>query len=177
MEGSMLRAQAVLMGAGALCLLLAGGTDIRAQGRFTAVARSDVESVPRLQIVTIRDTVQQACYIVFMTGGAPKTSGAPRGEPPPLEDPTAVRDRRLQELSTEFERALYASMPGTLGPNTFKFQWEGQKVLGEFERAFFEREFARLEDAVRQIETQPSLAVSGPVSCEARPASTAPHKP
>lgn len=169
----MSKRQALLVGASALCALLTGGAELRAQGRFVAVTRDEITAVPGLQVVTIRDTVQEACYVLFMIEGArPPTIQPP--EFATLEAAAALRDQRLQELSTEFERALYAPVPAVPAPNTLQYEWEGQKAQSDFDRAFLRSEFARLEDWLAQIAAGPRLAVSGPAPCGATPNSRPP---
>jgi hypothetical protein len=166
----MSKRQALLVGASVLCALFTGGAELRAQGRFVAVTRDAITAVPGLQIVTIRDTVQEACYVLFMIEGArPPTQ--PHAESATLEAAAALRDQRLWELSTDFERALYAPVPAVPAPNMLKYEWEGQKAQSEFDRAFLGSEFARLEDWLAQIAKAPRLAVSGPAPCGPPPAS------
>jgi hypothetical protein len=167
----MSRRQALLVGASALCALLTGGAELRAQGRFVAVTRDTITAVPGLQIVTIRDTVQEACYVLFMIEGAQPPTIQPPADFATLEAAAALRDHRLQELSTEFERALFAPVPAVPAPNRLQFEWEGQKAQSEFDRVFLKSEFARLEDWLVLIAHGPKLAVSGPAPCGPPPTS------
>jgi hypothetical protein len=173
----MSRRQRLLVGGSILCALLTGGAELGAQGRFAAVTRDTIAAVPGLQIVTIRDTVQEACYVLFMIEGPRLPTIQPHAESATLEAAAAFRDHQLQELSTEFERALYAPVPAVPAPNMLRYEWEGQKVQSEFDRAFLESQFARLEDWLAQIAKGPRLAVSGPAPCGPRPNLTTPRQP
>jgi hypothetical protein len=90
------------------------------------------------------------------------------GELASVDDAIVQRDRRLSDLSAEFERSLSTATPGTLGPNVLKFEWDGQKVQSDYERALREHELARLE--VRLIAAARKVAVSGPSPCLAQTA-------
>ena len=109
-----------------------------------------------------------------MIEGAPPQTIQPPADLATLEAAAALRDYRLQELSTEFQRALFAPVPAVPAPNTLQYEWEGQKVQSEFERAFLRSEFARLEDWLAQIARGPRLAVSGPAPCGPTPNSRPP---
>ena len=142
---------------------------MRGQGRFVVVARDALPLVPGLSVVTVRDSVQEACYVLFLIEDAHPAIARDRGELPTLADAAALREARLQELSAEFERMQYPISAG-IPKNPLKFVWEGQKIQNDFERAFLEREFALLEGWVAQIATGPRLAVSGPAPCTPPPA-------
>src|SRR3954470_4037240 len=103
----MSRARKSLLGAGVLCAVVAWGAPLRAQGRFVVVARDALAVVPGLTLVTIRDSVQEACYILFVIEDAPPAVTDRPGEPPTLPAAAAIRDAQLQQLSAEFERTQY----------------------------------------------------------------------
>jgi hypothetical protein len=56
-------------------------------------------------------------------------------------------------------------MPGTLGPDSLKYQWEGQKAQAEFEHVLREAELAPVQALLDQIAGAPRLAVAGPAPC------------
>src|SRR5206468_3736089 len=167
----------VLVGSGAAAALLMGGVIVGAQSRFEPVTRDTLSALPGLQIITVRDRAQAVCYTVFMIESSRVARDAPAFAPPNVQDAAAARDRRLNELSAEFERALPGARPAMVGPDPLKYAWEGQKAQSEFERALRENEFRRLADWLEQIATGPRLAVAGPVPCSATPASPEPHEP
>jgi hypothetical protein len=146
--------------------VIACATSIGAQVRFEALTREPVAGAPGLEVVTIRDQALMVCYTVFVIDGAPPGQIAP-SEPATFDDAVAQRDRRLSDLSSEFERSLSTAVPGTLGPNVLKFEWEGQKAQSDYERALRERELARLE--ARLIVGARKLAVTGPSPCLGQP--------
>ena len=135
------------------------------------VTRDALSAVPGLQIITIRDSVQEACYVLFMIEGARSATIQPQADLANLEAAAARRDSRLQELSTSFEHALYAPIPAVPAPNMLKYEWEGQKAQSAFDQAFLASQLSRLEDWLVQIAQGPRLAVSGPAPCGSRPAS------
>lgn len=167
----MSRAWCFLFAAVMLWAVAVGGAQQRTPGRFVAVTQDALPAMPGLQVVTIRDSVQDACYVLFVMEGEHPASSGDQGEPPPtLAAATALRDAKLQQLGVEFERTQYPIAAG-IPPNPLKFVWEGQKIQNDFERAFLEREFARLGAWVAQLGTGPRLAVSGPGPCSAPPPS------
>jgi hypothetical protein len=152
-------------GIGALCALLAIGTTLHAQARFEAMTRDAVAAVPGLEVVTIRDNAVNNCYTLFVIHPVRPAQNLDQVEPMSVEGAAAQRDHRLSELSAEFENALWAALPGTLGPDSLKYQWEGQKAQSEFERVLRETELAKLEAWLRPIADAPRLAVAGPGPC------------
>ena len=158
--------------AGVLCALLAGGAAIAAETRFEVSSRETVAAVPGLQIVTVRDNVLKACYTLFIVEPVRQAGTATRTEST-VPEAAAERDRQLSALSADYERALVAAMPGTLGPNALRYEWEGDKVQSDYELRLRERELTRLEEQIAQIATAPRLAVAGPAPCVAPPPTTA----
>jgi hypothetical protein len=160
----MLRQQRIV-GIVALCALLATGRTFHAQARFEAVTHDAVPVVPGLEVVTIRDKVVNDCYTLFVIHPVRPAQNLDHVEPMSVEGAAAQRDHRLSELSAELENALRAAVPGTLGPDSLKYQWEGQKAQSEFERVLRETELAKLEAWLRPIADTPRLAVAGPAPC------------
>lgn len=154
-----------MMGIGVGAALMAGAS-LHAQARFEALTHDQVAGAPGLEIVTVRDQALKVCYTLFVIDGAPPGQGAL--VEPVVDDAVAQRDRRLSDLSAEYERSLSTATPGTLGPNVLKFEWEGQKAQSDYERAVRERELARIE--ARLIASARKLAVSGPSPCAGSPA-------
>jgi hypothetical protein len=151
-----------------VCAALAAGVTVRAQPRFEAITRDTVAVVPGLEIVTIRDKAANACYTLFVMrpAGAVQTMGDT--EFTSVEQAAARRDQRLSALSTEFEHSLATAVPGTLGPDVLKYQWEGQNVQSDFEHVLREAELGKLATLLRQIAGAPKLAVAGPAPCSAQ---------
>lgn len=156
-------------GAVVACATIAAGGENRAQSRFTAVSRDSVAGAPGLQIVTLRDTVANACYTVFILEASPSLG---RSGSPSVEAAADDRDRQLAALIADLDRALVNAAPGTLGPNLLRYQWEGDKVQSDYERQLREAEFGRLEAQLAAIASAPRLAVTGPSACAPAPSST-----
>src|SRR5262245_24700776 len=113
--------------------LLVGAATLRAQSRFEALTHEPLAGPPGLEVVTVRDHLLNGCYTLFVTRSAPLQTTAPV-EPPSVADAAAERDRRLSDLSASLEKALVNNVPGSLGPDMLKYEWEGQKVQSEFDR-------------------------------------------
>ena len=120
-------------------------------------------------IVTILDTVQDACYLLFQV--EPKRTAVRRFDSTPsdVQSAAAVRDHQLAELNDTYEQGFKSLYPGTPPLSLLRFQWEGWKVQNEYDRVVRENELAWLEGVLDRIAAAPSVAVSGPVPCGARP--------
>lgn len=159
------------IGAGLLCAFVAAGAAVSAQSRFTVVGGGEkVAAVSGLEIVVVRDTVLNACYTLFVLRPSPQAAPAAPSDAATIEQAAGERDRRLSALTAEFERGLPGGVPGTLGSNPLRYQWEGDKVQSEYERQVREKEFARLGEQLALIAGEPRLAVAGPAPCEPPPA-------
>jgi hypothetical protein len=161
-----LRVQAagvVLLGA-----LVADGTPVAAQGRFKAIAREAVAVTPHLQIVTVLDTVQSACYLLFVIEPDPPAGRHFDAARTDVQSAVTLRDRRLAELNDAYEQGFRTLYPGTPPLSVLRFEWEGWKVQSEYERVVRENELAWLEEELERIAAAPAVTVSGPVPCGAR---------
>ena len=138
--------------------------------RFDAARRETVAAIQGLDVVTIRDTVLNACYTLFIMEPAVQPVRPVRADPASLQDLAEERDRRLSGLLVEYERSQYAAVPGFPVPNPLRYAWEGNKVQGEYERRLRDKEINRLEEQLAHIASAPRLAVTGPVPCGAPPA-------
>jgi len=157
---------------GMWCAVLAGATPLRAQARFEAMSRDAVPVVPTLEIVTVRDNALGVCYTVFMMDAPPLVQNVVAVEPVPIDAAAVERDRRLSELSADLQGALVNAVPGTLGPDMLKYEWEGMKAQSQFEQVVRQTEMAHLDARLKQLVEQRRLAVAGPMSCTAQPASS-----
>lgn len=161
------------VGAGALGALLIAAAAGSAQARFETVGRDTVAAVPGLQILTIKDNVQNGCYTVFLVEAARPAPSPPADDTRTVADAAAKRDQRLQELITEYERGQATLTAGTVVADPLRYALEGQKAQIEFESALRLNELARLEERLDRIAAAPRLAVSGPSPCP-RPAAAKP---
>jgi hypothetical protein len=139
-----------------------------AQGRFRALADDGVAIVPNLRIVTILDTVQDACYLLFMVEPELPAGARVAAQPSDIDNAAARRDRRLAELNDRYEQAL---RPMTAGApvSVLRYELDAWTIQSDFERIVREHELARIEDELQRIARAPTLAVSGPAAC-GRPA-------
>jgi hypothetical protein len=163
----MSRSTTICLAAGVAAVLLTAST-AHAQ-RFDAARREAVAAIPGLDVVTIRDTVLNACYTLFIMESAVQPARPLRADPASVQDLANERDRRLAELLAEYERSQYATVPGFVVPS-LRFAWEGDKVQGEYERRLRDKEIDRLEEQLAHVASAPRLAVTGPVPCGPTPA-------
>jgi hypothetical protein len=154
--------------------LILGAAQIQGQtqARFQATSREVVGSAPGLQIVTVRDSMLNACYTVFVIDASSVASPAPAAAN--IEDAARERDQRLSDLSAEFEHGLLGGVPATLTANPLRYQWEANKAQSDYERVVRQAEMARLSDQIAQLASAPRIAVAGPTACE-KPSSAAPR--
>jgi hypothetical protein len=159
-----------------LCAVCAGSMTLTAQGRFRALTRDSVAAVPNLNIVTVHDIVQNACYLVFMVE-APLPAGRHfNAQSSDVQVAAAWRDRRLAELSESYQQGFGTLYAGTPTPNVLRYAWEAQTVQSEFDRVVRENELAWLEEQLERMAAAPRIAISGPVPCDARAAAARPNR-
>jgi hypothetical protein len=157
------RGRSLLYGIVLLYSTFSASPVLGAESRFKALATDSL--VPGLQIVTMLDTAQGACYLIFLT-----ESDSPRerhftAQQSDVDRATTWRDRRLAELSQAYDQAFYAVYPGTPPINVLRFSWEAEKVQSEYERIVRENELAWFEEQLERIALLPRIAVSGPAPC------------
>lgn len=154
------------IGAALLCVLLAAAAVERQEtARFEAAGHATVTGVPGLEVVSVRDAAANSCYTLFVLRPAALPIAPPRGGSASIRDAATERDRRLAALAADFERGMPGAVPGTLGTDPLRYQWEGDKVQSEYERLVREEEFGRLARQLTEIAAQPQLAVAGPGPC------------
>jgi hypothetical protein len=155
-----------MIGAVLMAAAVAAGAvqDAGAQQRFVLVGSEPQLALPGLEIVTIRDTVQDACYLLFVVKGRP--AGLEQA-PLALEAAKAERDRKLAALAGQFDRAQYTPAPGVPQASPLRYEWEAQKAQSDYERALLDYHFKQLEDSIAQVAASARLAVTGPAPCSA----------
>jgi hypothetical protein len=159
-----------IIGAVLMSAAIAAGTvqDARAQRRFVFVGSEPQLAVPGLEIVTLRDTVQDACYLLFVMKGP---AAVPQAPSLALDAAKAERDRKLAGLAGQFDRAQYTPAPGVPQASPLRYEWEAQKAQSDYERVLLDYHFKQLEDSIAQVAAGARLAVTGPAPCSA-PAKT-----
>jgi hypothetical protein len=137
---------------GALSLM---AVSLSAQSRFEALKQDTIPEVAGLRIITVRDTLLNSCYTLFMIESPPPVdTGAPAT--PPIDDArqqsiqrlrdAGVRhDRQVGQLKTQFEAKTgltpeMARIPGmavaknvSLADYLVRYEVERMKVDGEYE--------------------------------------------
>ncbi|HET9831245.1 MAG TPA: hypothetical protein VFP91_06040 [Vicinamibacterales bacterium] len=93
----------------AACALLLGSslwlapTWLSAQNRFEALKQDTIAEVPGLRIITVRDTLLDTCYTLFMS----EPSGvADIGAPPPIDDERQQAIQRLRDAAERHDREV-----------------------------------------------------------------------
>jgi hypothetical protein len=136
---------------GALLLMSAS---LSAQSRFQALKQDTIAEVAGLRIITVRDTLLNSCYTLFMMEALPPAdTGAP---PAPIDDARqqsiqrlrdagARHDREVGQLKAQFEAKTgltpeMARVPGiavaknvSLADYLVRYEVERTKVDGEYE--------------------------------------------
>lgn len=138
--------------------------------RFDSVKRETVTAIPGLDVVTIRDTVLNACYTLFILEPVVQPARSAPADARSVQDLAQERDRQLAALIAEYERSQYATVPGFPVPNPLRYAWEGDRVQSEYERKLREKDASRLEEQLAHLASSPRLAVTGPASCGPSPA-------
>jgi hypothetical protein len=140
-----------------LCLaLLLTPSSLSAQNRFEALKQDTIPGVGGLRIITVRDTLLDACYTLFMTESSTADTGAPSAPPiddarqqsiQRLRDAAALHDERISELKAQFETKTgltpeMARIPGlavarnvSLGDYLVRYEVERMRVDGLYESA------------------------------------------
>ena len=95
----------------ACALLLCGAlsltpSSLSAQSRFEALKQDTIPGVGGLRIITVRDTLLDACYTLFMTESA---STADNGAPtPPIDDARQQAIQRLRDAAARHDEQVGA---------------------------------------------------------------------
>ncbi|HEX5108268.1 MAG TPA: hypothetical protein VFV95_07475 [Vicinamibacterales bacterium] len=161
----MIRRAIVRIAAPLVTVLLAVSVPAYAQ-RFDAARRETVAAIPGLDVVTIRDTVTNSCYTLFILEPAIPRVPSVVPDQRSAQELADERDRRLAALLAEYERSQFAPVPGFPVP-TLRYGWEGNRVQSEYEQRLRDKEFSRLEEQITRLAAAPRLAVAGPSSCTA----------
>jgi hypothetical protein len=138
----------VIAAAVIVCLAIAATIE-SGQSRFEATDRSDINGVPGLRIINVRDNVLKTCYAVFVAEFPDATARAISIEVTDIGNATAVRDQRLADLLVGFERERGA-IPGTLAPNPLRYQWQADSAQVDFALTALNNAFARIEQDLRR---------------------------
>jgi hypothetical protein len=136
--------------------LLLTAPSLSAQNRFEALKQETVPGVGGLRIVTVRDTLLDACYTLFMT--EPPSTADNAAPPPPIDDAqqqsiqrlrdaAALHDEQVVALRTQFESRTgltpeMARIPGlavarnvSLADYLVRYEAERMRVDGLFQSA------------------------------------------
>lgn len=154
-----------LAGLSAIACALLSAAPVFAQTRFEAIDHGAISGAPPLQIVTIRDNVLKACYVVFVTEVAPPSSSIVGAELPDIQAAVTARDERLADLLRAFDqdRSVFA---GTISPNPFKYQWQADIAQQNLAWAVLGRAFGRLEQRLDRLADAARIALSVvPAAC------------
>ena len=158
----------------AVVCFIAAAANARAQARFDAVDQSGISGVPGLRIITVRDKVLNACYLVFVGDSGSSATPRPRAAFTDLEQARAARDTRLAELLRGFEQERGA-IPGTIIPDPLKYDWQASAAQLEFALLVIEQQFAQLEQELDRIaEASRSAMTAVSVACAPAAGRTSP---
>jgi hypothetical protein len=139
---------------------------VDAQARFRALGR---ETFGNLEVVTMLDTAQNACYLLFVTEPGMRTGSAQDEQPYDVSGAAALRDQRLAELNDAYLQSFRTLTPGIAPVTELWYSWEAQKAISDFERVVRENELTWLASQIERAAAGPKLAVSGPAPCGAQP--------
>src|SRR5215471_10211601 len=90
----------------ALCgALLLTSSSLSAQNRFEALKQDTIPGVGGLRIITVRDTLLDACYTLFMTES---TAANFVPEPPPIDDARQQSIQRLRDAAAMHDEQVGA---------------------------------------------------------------------
>lgn len=146
-----------------LCATLAVAASLHAQTRFTMLSSEVVSVAPNLQVMTIRDVVQNSCYVLFVIEAPASTARRVGVQAADVAAAAQDRDQRLEALSRQYEQGFGSQFVGTPA-NLLPYQFEAQKIQSEFEHIVREQELARLEEQLQRVNAT-KIAVSGPAPC------------
>jgi hypothetical protein len=150
-----------VIAAGVIACLALGARIESGQSRFEALDRSEINGVPGLRIMSVRDNVLKTCYAVFVAELADPGAVADRIEYTDIGKAMAVRDQRLGDLLAGFERERGA-IPGTIAPNPLRYQWPADSAQVEFALTALNNAFARIEQELIRASRTAITAVPQP---------------
>lgn len=130
--------------AGVIACLTIAATVESGQSRFQATDRSEIKELPGLTIINVRDNALKTCYAVFVAAPDRPPDVADRIEATDIRGAVALRDQRLAELLSAFERER-AAIPGTLAPNPLRYEWQADVAQVEFALVALNNTFARID--------------------------------
>ena len=148
-----------------------------AQARFEVVDRTTISGATGLRLITLRDNVLKACYLVLVTDAPGQSDAAARVELMDIPDAATARDRRLADLLHGFEHEVGA-VPGTIIPNPMKYDWQAQTAQFEFALNVLAHEFARLEQQIERASAASRMGITAvPAPCTPAPTPSTDHLP
>jgi hypothetical protein len=156
--------QASTVGLVLLGAMLTGSVSL-APARFTAISTDAV--APNLRVVTVLDAGQNSCYLLFVSEPSRPVAHRSDTAGSDLNHATTSRDRQLAALADAHERSFKSEYPGTTPISPLRFEWEGWKILSEYERVIRQNELAQLRDEFAGMAAS-AISVSGPAPCGAR---------
>ena len=158
-----------------IAFAVAAGT-ANAQARFEVVDRTTISGPTELRLITLRDNVLKACYLVLVTDTPGQPDPGTRVQLMDIPDAATARDRRLADLLNGFEHEVGA-VPGTIIPNPLKYDWQAQTAQFEFALNVLAHEFARLEQQIERASAAPRTGITAvPAPCTP-PAPSTDHLP
>jgi hypothetical protein len=147
-----------------IAFAVAAGT-ANAQARFEVVDRTTISGPTELRLITLRDNVLKACYLVLVADTPGQPDPGTRAQLMDIPDAANARDRRLADLLNGFEHEVGA-VPGTIIPNPLKYDWQAQSAQFEFALNVLAHEFARLEQQLDLASAASRRAVTAvPAPC------------
>ena len=127
-----------------------------------------VAPVPGLEVVVVHDRALGTCYTVFLLQPPSSATDTARADAATVEAALAERDRRLDVLSGELQRLVTTQRTVTVS-NPLRYQFEGQKVLADFEQVAREAPLARVDARLAEIAGSTTAGGAGPSRCAPAP--------
>ena len=149
----------------AVAWFASGAVIAAAQARFAVIDQNAIDGVAGLRILTLRDTVLNSCYLVFLNDPEPATHHHNGVETADIDQARRARDGYLAELLRAYEQDRSA-LPGTIIPNPLKYDWQADATQLEYALLVLEQRFAHLEQELDRIGDATRRAITAlPVPC------------